>query len=122
MTREEEIRGALNLYAPSSLDFRGETIPMNKDELKISHEGFVIGAKWADNNPKSPWISVKEDLPCNHKELLLSTGYHTVTVFTYKKGGACGMDNMIVRNGKWEWEAWKENYLYWMPIPKFPKE
>ena len=26
------------------------------------------------------------------------------------------------KNGKWEWEAWKENYLYWMPIPKFPKE
>ena len=38
MTREEEIRGALNLYAPSSWDFRGETIPMNKDKLQISHE------------------------------------------------------------------------------------
>ena len=71
---------------------------------------------------KSPWISVEDDLPCNHKELLLSTGYHTVTVFTYKKGGACGMNNKIERNGKWEWEAWKENYLYWMPIPEFPKE
>lgn len=35
---------------------------------------------------------------------ILSTGYHTVTVFTYKKGGACGMDNMIVRNGKWKME------------------
>lgn len=82
---------------------------------------FRDGAEWADNNPKSPWISVKDDLPCNHKDLLLSTGYHTVSVFTYKKGGACGMDNMIVRNGKWEWEAWRENYLYWMPIPKLPK-
>ena len=121
MTREEEIRGALNLYAPSSWDFRGETIPMNKDELQISHEGFVKGAKWADKNPKSPWISVKDDLPCNHKELLLSTGCHTVGVFTYKKGGACCMDNMIIRNGKWEWEAWKEDYLYWMPIPKLHK-
>ena len=84
--------------------------------------GCIDGLETADEHPKSPWISVKDDLPCNHKELLLSTGYHTVTVFTYKKGGACGMDNMIVRNGKWEWEAWKENYLYWMPIPKFPKE
>ena len=84
--------------------------------------GCIDGLEAADEEPKSPWISVKDDLPCNHKELLLSTGYHTVTVFTYKKGGACGMDNMIVRNGKWEWEAWKENYLYWMPIPKFPKE
>lgn len=82
---------------------------------------FRDGAEWADTHPKSHWISVKDDLPCNHKELLLSTGYHTVTVFTYKKGGACGMDNMIVRNGKWEWEAWKEDCLYWMPIPKLPK-
>ena len=80
---------------------------------------FLEGAKFALNNQ---WISVDDDLPCNHKELLLSTGYHTVTVFTYKKGGACGMDNMIVRNGKWEWEAWKENYLYWMPIPNLPKK
>lgn len=34
---------------------------------------------WSDNHPKSPWISVADDLPCNHKELLLSTGYHTVS-------------------------------------------
>ena len=91
-------------------------------EEKWYNIGLKHGLEIADEYPKSPWISVKDDLPCNHKELLLSTGYHTVTVFTYKKGGACGMDNMIVRNGKWEWEAWKENYLYWMPIPEFPKE
>ena len=84
--------------------------------------GFKLGANWADKNPKSPWISVKDDLPCNHKELLLSTGCHTRSVFTYKKGGACNIDNMIIRNGKWGWEAWKENYLYWMPIPNLPKE
>lgn len=83
---------------------------------------FKQGAEWADNNPKSPWISVNDDLPCNHEELLLSTRYHTVSVFTYKKGGAVGIDNMIIRNGKWEWESWKENYLYWMPIPNLPKE
>ena len=84
--------------------------------------GLQVGLEVADEHPKSPWISVKNDLPYNHKELLLSTGYHTVSVFTYKKGGACGIDNMIIRNGKWEWEAWKETYLYWMPIPNLPKE
>lgn len=101
--------------------------PLCEEKFTEEQEDFVMycfaeGAKWADNNPKSPWISVKDDLPCNHKELLLSTGYHTVSVFTYKKGGACGIDNMIIRNGKWEWEAWKENYLYWMSIPELPKE
>ena len=96
-----------------------EKIKKKSEEYGKLAPVFLEGVEFALENQ---WISVEEDLPCNHKELLLSTGYHTVTVFTYKKGGACGMDNMIVRNGKWEWEAWKENYLYWMPIPKFPKE
>ena len=110
MTREELILSAAREYN------NGITLSSPSNVLH-----FEAGANWADNNPKSPWISVKEDLPYNHKELLLSTGYHTVSVFTYKKGGACGIDNMIIRNGKWEWEAWKENYLYWMPIPILPK-
>lgn len=84
--------------------------------------GLQEGLSIADENPKSPWINVNDDLPCNHEELLLTTKYHTVSVFTYKKGGAVGIDNMIIRNGKWEWEAWKENYLYWMPIPNLPRE
>ena len=96
-----------------------EKIQKKAEEYGEFAQTFLEGAEFALNNQ---WISVENDLPCNHKELLLSTGYHTVSVFTYKKGGACGMDNMIIRNGKWEWEAWKENYLYWMPIPKLPKE
>lgn len=95
-----------------------EKIKKKSEEYGKLAPVFLEGVEFALENQ---WISVEEDLPCNHEELLLSTGYHTVTVFTYKKGGACGMDNMIVRNGKWEWEAWKENYLYWMPIPNLPK-
>lgn len=111
MTREEEIKQvAYSQYCNS------ESICFT-----LMCDSFEQGAKWADNNSKSPWISVKDDLPCNHKELLLSTGHHTVSVFICKKGGACGIDNMIIRNGKWEWEAWKEDYIYWMPIPKLPK-
>ena len=112
MTREEEVKHAAYAQYCNS-----ESICFT-----LLCNSFKQGAEWADNNPKSPWINVKDDLPCNHKELLLSTGCHTVGVFTYKKGGACGIDNMIIRNGKWEWEAWKENYLYWMPIPELPKE
>lgn len=111
MTRDEKIKqAAYNQYCNS------ESICFT-----LMCDSFRLGAKWADNNSKSPWISVKDDLPCNHKELLLSTGCHTISVFTYKKSGACGIDNMIIRNGKWEWEAWKENYLYWMSIPNLPK-
>lgn len=111
MTRIEEIIIAADEAFPTT----GRNMPT------FEMLGFISGAKWADNNPKSPWISVKDNLPCNHKELILNTKCHTVNVFTYKKGGACGIDNMIIRNGKWEWEAWKENYLYWMPIPNLPK-
>ena len=122
MTREELIKKQAEIYT----DNRDNYVEWSDgweahNDIKFVEKAFIEGAKWADNNPKSPWISVKDDLPCNHKELLLSTGCHTVSVFTYKKGGACCMDNMIIRNGKWEWEAWKEDYLYWMPIPKLPK-
>ena len=120
MTRGEEIKCASKDYINYLLD-KQEYHNENYTEYDIQ-QAFEKGAQWADNNPKSPWISVKDDLPCNHKELLLSTECHTVGVFTYKKGGACGINNMIIRNGKWEWEAWRENYLYWMPIPKLPKE
>lgn len=60
MTREEEIREALNLYAPSSWDFRGEIVPMSKGELQASHEGFVRGAKWADANPKQGLVDLSQ--------------------------------------------------------------
>lgn len=112
MTREEKVKHAA--YAEYC---NSESICFT-----LLCNSFKQGAEWADNNPKSPWISVENALPCDCKELILSTGYHTVSVFTYKKGGACGIDNMIIRNGKWEWESWGENYLYWMPIPKLPKE
>lgn len=112
MTREEIEQ--LNDVRPYCFETDRE-----EDWYKI---GCIDGLDAADANPKSPWISVRDDLPYRHKELLLSTGYHTVSVFTYKKGGACGIDSMINRSGKWEWEAWKENYLYWMPIPNLPKE
>lgn len=117
MTREEEIKKAVQEF----IEERKTAIGRAKRGGWYFANIFEEGIKWADEHPKSPWISVKEDLPCNHKELLLSTECHTVSVFTYKKGGACGIDSMIIRKGKWEWEAWKETYLYWMPIPNLPK-
>ena len=49
MTREEQIAIASCAYGS-----RGSSID------------FTVGAKWADSHPKSPWISVEEDLPCNN--------------------------------------------------------
>ena len=54
MTREEEIKKALGEQFYST--------PCSKT-YKM---GFEVGAMWADNNPKSSWINVKDDLPCNN--------------------------------------------------------
>ena len=65
MTREDEIR-----LAGLRICFSSESII-----------AFKKGAEWADNNPKNPWISVEDDLPFNHKELLDSSKGMTIQVF-----------------------------------------
>ena len=83
ITKEEEIKYASKDYVNYLLD-KQEYHNENYTEDDI-RQTFEKGAKWTDTHPKSPWISVKDDLPCNHKELLLSTEYHTISVFTYKR-------------------------------------
>ena len=86
--------------------------------------GFEAGVKWADTNPKSPWISVKDDLPCNHKELLyqkeIIEGVVTKDVFVIDEYSDIWVDYMIYENGKWRWNDFKP--AYWMFSPKLPKE
>ena len=103
MTREEQIAIASCAYGS-----RGSSID------------FTVGAKWADSHPKSPWIRVDEDLPCNHEELLINKGV-TKKVFVLKFGGFPDVDYMLKVNGKWIWFAY-ENSKFWMPIPEPPKE
>ena len=103
MTREEQIAIASCAYGS-----RGSSID------------FTVGAKWADSHPKSPWIRVDEDLPCNHEELLINKGV-TKKVFVLKFGGFPDVDYMLKVNGKWIWFAY-ENSKFWMPIPELPKE
>ena len=103
MTREEQISIASCAYGSrgSSLD-------------------FTAGAKWADSNPKSPWISVEEDLPCNHKELL-NAECQTKEVFILKCGGFTDVDYMLKIDGKWIWFEYKSP-KFCLPIPELPKE
>ena len=107
MTREEEIINAANELCNS---FRGG---------KTYKLGFEIGVKWADSHPKSPWISVEDDLPCNHEELL-NAKYETKKVFVLKTGGFPDVDYMLKINGEWTWFSHKSS-KFWMPIPELPK-
>lgn len=103
MTREEQISIASCAYGS-----RGSSID------------FTAGAKWADSNPKSPWISVEEDLPCNHKELL-NAECQTKEVFILKCGSFTDVDYMLKIDGKWIWFEYK-NSKFCLPIPELPKE
>ena len=94
--------------------------PQEKIQKKAEEYGhlapvFLEGAKFVLENQ---WISVDDDLPYKHKELI--TENRTITVITYHKTEVI-MDNyMFYENGKWEWLM--GNPCYWFPIPKLPKE
>ena len=114
MTRKEEINiAALRYIEENSIS----AISSNKDS-------FIKGAKWSDEHPISPWISTKEDLPCNHEELIflegLIEGTETIEVFVRYESGDIGSDYMIYVNGKWRWNDFEPSY--WMIAPKLTKE
>ena len=111
MIREIEIINASKLYSEyeyNQIDFEN---------------GFIMGAKWADENPKSPWISVEDDLPCNHEELLKSQeSYRTKSVIVRFDNDLHGFAYMVKIDNKWEWLNGIKGITHWMPIPKLPKE
>ena len=93
---------------------------MVQEKIKNKSEGFGLfaplfleGAEFALENQ---WISVEEDLPCNHKELL-NAKYETKEVFILKRGGFPDIDYMLKIDGKWIWFEYKSPE-FWMPIPK----
>ena len=101
-----------------------------QEKIKQKAEGygklspvFLEGAKFTLENQ---WISVKEDLPCNHidlvlkyndipfstKRVLVMTDIHTLFLCEMKK------DN----NRGWIWNyLTKDKITHWFPIPKLPK-
>lgn len=83
--------------------------------------GLKYGLEAADANPKSPWISVEEDLPCNYKELIdreIPTYTHFVVV-RLKDGTVASARMIKIPDGNW---VWPFNVSHWFPIPKLPKE
>ena len=120
MTRKEEIKCASKDYINYLLD-KQEYHNENYTEYDIQ-QAFEKGAQWADKNPKSPWISVEDDLPCNHEELIDTTRHCTVSkdVIIRHKDGSMTFERMI-KNYKSQW-IFLSKVTHWMPIPKLPKE
>ena len=124
MTREEQIKKQADIYTDDASNYTewsddgGWSVT---NDIELVEKAFIEGAKWADENPKSSWISVKDDLPCNHEELM-SAKYETKKVFVLKDSfGNPDIDYMIKENGKWRWFYYNST-KYWMPIPEPPKE
>ena len=92
--------------------------------------GLQYGLDVADANPKSPWISVNDDLPCNHKELM-ENEYKTKKVLVVMRSDKsssknieiCYMTNQYSSIGNWYWiNTLKTHVTHWMPLPEFPQK
>ena len=127
MTREEQIKKQADIYtddASNYTEWSDDGGWSDTNDIDLVEKAFIEGAEWADNHPKSPWISVDEDLPCNHEELIflggLIEGSETIEVFARNEYGDIWTDYMIYENGKWRWNDFEP--AYWMIAPKLPKE
>ena len=108
---------------------REEEIDLAK---KVFNEGlhydpricFEEGIEWADNHPKSHWISVNEDLPCNNpnnihfgftNKVLATNGKNIFIAYMKKR-----------KDGKWIWcsddnVVLSYSITHWMSVPKLPE-
>ena len=120
MTREEQINKAAFDYADTL------EIGENRFDYEDIEFAFQSGAEWADENPKSPWISVEDDLPCNHEDMIALAGNlsnHTCSVLVRFDHGGINFAYMYCSGCKQKWH-WAESGIitHWMPIPKLKEE
>ena len=78
---------------------------------------FLEGADFALNNQ---WISVEEDLPCNHDELFINDDKKETKTVLSIINGYIMLSRMYKPKHKWHWDS--EEPTHWMPIPELPKE
>ena len=127
MTREEQIRNAIDTVIPIFPSNNGRTY-----EQALMASGFEAGVQWADSNPKFPWISVDNDLPYNHKELIENEHYtkKVLVVLEWEDNpiekhiSICDMCNVIGSyNVDWYWRNIAyHRVILWSPLPELPKE
>ena len=113
MAREEEIRNAIDTIIPIPPYRDGRTY-----EQALMATGCEAGVQWADEHPKSPWISVEDDLPCNHQELTHSN--YTDRVLVLSRNGYSEVAFMCIIEDVWDLNT-LTTVLYWFPIPEPPK-
>lgn len=115
--RADEVRKAINKNFPCINGGRCY-------EQSIGASGFELGVKWADNNPKSPWISSKEKLPYNNPNFI-HFGFTNKVLVMDKKGNLFVAYMKKNKDNNWIWcNDIDDNFnllseiTHWMYIPK----
>ena len=117
MTREEQIKAASAAYTRVNcpMAIGGDKFKNMIDSIN-TNPAFIAGAKWADNNQPSPWISVEERLPELGKEVIVSAKDKYVDI------------DQLADDGEGGYYWWKtervvifceeDKITHWMPIPE----
>ena len=95
---------------------REENIQKKAEEYGELASVFLEGAKFALENQ---WINVNEDLPCNHKELLVNDTL-TKSVIIKNSDGSIEFSLMYL-DVEWKWMS-GDKPIHWLSIPELPKE
>ena len=91
--------------------------------------GIKVGVSWADENPKSPWISVEDELPKEGTAILeaytlvvtcndLREEKECVVISRYNRGFVG--DGAVIKHPMNATTC--STTHHWMPIPELPKE
>ena len=110
MTREEQIRNAINTTFPILPSEKGR----NYEQALIA-TGFEAGVKWADVNPKPSWISVNEKLPPIEKDNL------SIKVLVVSTKGKIDFSRYDYDMEGWISPILDIVFTHWMFLPELPK-
>lgn len=122
MTREEEIGNAIDTILPIPPSEKGR-----KYEQALMATGFECGVKWADENPRTPWININDSFPNDETKLCIiyCEAYNKNSDDIENKHHEIYLANFDKQTSSWVNVESYNNYffdvLYWMPIPELPK-
>ena len=94
-----------------------EKIQKKAEEYGTLAPAFIEGAEFAIENQ---WISIEEDLPCNHDELFINDDKKETKTVLSIINGYIMLSRMFKPKRKWHWDS--DEPTHWMPIPELPKE
>lgn len=95
-----------------------EKIKKKSEEYGKLAPVFLEGAEFALENQ---WISIEEDLPCNHEELVLNCPCPVTRMCVVGNEDFIGTNRMFKIDGKWEWGIVFPNVSEWFPLPNRQK-